>query len=157
DRLVADEFSRSFKDQFFEDFGWKHKQRQDVFKSAVRTSPRVAPDVSRSILRSALYGLTRFPQVAVAHLEQIARIRVENSDLRRWRDAIGEAVISNPHLSQDGITALLEAHVLPQTLQQDIKSDLRFGFARSKTPEEQAQKQLRVLINFLDQDQSLRE
>lgn len=157
DKLVAEEFSRSFKSQFYEDFGWKHKQRQNVFKSAVRTSPRVQPDLARLNIRSALYGLTRFPSVAASNLETLAALKISYPDLQRWRDAIGDAVVSNPNLEDDGIAAILEADVLPQTLTRDLCSDLRFGFVRMATPRDVALKQLEVLLQTLHHESVLEE
>jgi DNA primase len=152
DRFVADEFARSFTKLFFEDFGWKGKQRQDIFRSAVRTSPRVSPDLARLFIRSTLYGLTRFPQVAAAHADQLGDIPVAHPDLRRWRDAIGEAVMSQPHLQEDGVRAILDAELLPQTLQRDIRSDLRFGFTRKATPSDRAVRQLETMVMFLAEE-----
>ena len=157
DRFVADEFSRSFKDQFFEDFGWKAKQRDQIFKSTVRTSARVAPDLARLFVRSALYGLTRFPSVAVRHLEDVAAIRIAHPDLQRWRDAIGEAVVLQPNLSDDGIREILESTVLPEVLRRDIRYDLRFGFTLFRTPKDEAITQLTALITFLSHEQELAE
>lgn len=155
DRFVADEFARSFKDQFYEEFGWKGKQRDQILKSAVRTSPRIAPDLSRLFVRSALYGLTRFPSVATTHLEEIGAIRIVHPDLQRWRDAIGEAVILQPDLTDDGIREVLESKLLPEVLQRDIRYDLRFGFALFRTPREQAIRQLEALVTFLSHEQEL--
>ena len=145
DRFVADEFSRSFNDLFFEDFGWKAKQRGQIWKSTVQTSVRVAPDLYRLYVRSALYGLTRYPAVAAANLEEVAAIPIAHPALNRWRDAIGEAVLTRPDLTHDGIAEVLESKVLPETHIRDIRHDLRFGFARKDTAEEAAVKQLEAL------------
>ena len=157
DRFVAEEFSRSFKDLFYEDFGWKAKQSQTVFKSAVRTSRRVAPDLARLFVRSALYGLTRFPLVAATHLEELGRIEIAHPDLQRWRNAIGEAVLLNPHLSEDGIRQILDAKLLPEALRRDVRYDPRFAFTLQKTPTERAISQLQTLVSFLAQDRELKE
>jgi len=157
DRFVAEEFSRSFKELFYEDFGWKRKQAHEVFRSAVRTSPRIAPDLARLFVRSALYGLARFPSVAATHLEQVGTMQIAHPDLQRWRDAIGEAVVLNPDLSQDCMRQHLEARLLPEVLRRDIRYDLRFGFTRQKTATERAIRQLETLVTFLGQEQSLKD
>jgi DNA primase len=157
DRFVAEEFSRSFRNLFFEDFGWKPRQTQQIFKSTIRTSPRVSPDLARLYVRSALYGLTRFPSVAAAHLDEVGRIPIAHPDLQRWRDAVGEAVTIDPDLSEDGIRQLLDERLLPDTLRRDIRYDLRFGFTRRKTLEEHAVKQLEALLTFLGQEQALKD
>ena len=155
DRFVAEEFSRSFKDLFFGEFGWKGKQTQTVFKATVRTSPRVAPDLARLFVRSALYGLTRFPTVAATYLEEVGAIPIAHPDLQRWRDAIGEAVIVNPDLSEDGIRQILEVRLLPETLRQDIQCDLRFGFTLQRTSRKRAITQLETLVSFLGREKAL--
>jgi DNA primase len=157
DRFVADEFARSFKNLFFEEFGWKAKLRETIFKSSVRTSARVAPELSRLFVRSALYGLTRFPAVAAANVENVISIPISHPDLIRWRDAITDAVINRPTLNDDGIQEILEGTVLPQTLQRDIRYDLRFGFNRRDTPEDVATKQLETLVHFLGQEQTIKD
>jgi hypothetical protein len=113
--------------------------------------------MARLLVRSALYGLTRFPAVAAANLEEVAAIPIAHPDLSRWRDAIGEAVLINPDLVHDGIREILEVRVLPQTLQRDIRYDLRFGFTRQKAAEESAVKQLETLVLFLSHEPALKD
>jgi DNA primase len=155
DRFVAEEFARSFRDLFFDEFGWKKKQRDDIFRSAVRTSPRVAPDIARLIVRSALYGLTRFPAVAAAHLDQVTAIPLSHPDLRRWRDAIAEAVSLNADIESDGIEAILEADLRPETIRRDLGSDLRFAFTRRSAPADLAVRQLETMVAFLAEEASV--
>lgn len=157
DRFVAEEFGRSFNELFFEEFGWKRAQLQSVFRSTVRTSPRVAPDLARLYMRSALYGLTRFPMVAADNLEEVGALQLMHPDLQRWRDAIGEAVILNPDIAEDGVDELLQVRLLPETLQRDVRYDLRFGFTRRKAPVEEALLQLRTMLRFLAQERSIKD
>lgn len=93
--------------------------------------------------------------MAAAHTEQLGNIPVIHPDLRRWRDAIGEAVMIEPNLDEDGMRAILEADVLPQTLQRDIRSDLRFGFTLKRTANERAIAQLETLVTFLAEERAL--
>lgn len=155
DRLVADEFGRSFRSFFFEDFGWKKKQRQTIATSSIRTSARVAPQLARSFVRSALHGLTRFPSIAVEDLDGLAAIPIAHADLQRWRDAIGETLIQNPHLEDDGIEEILKTFVLPEILRFDVRTDLRFGFMRSDWERQRAVKQVRTLVRFLSQEREI--
>jgi len=157
DRIVAEEFARSLRAHFFEDFGWKQNQRQAIAGAIIRTSARNAPDLNRLYVRSALYGLTRFPMVAADHLEALSKINVVQSDLRRWRDAIGEAVTINPELDDDGVVEIIEANCLPETLQYEMRNDLRFSFTRPQTDRERAIKQLETLVTFLAQESDLDE
>ncbi|MEA3063391.1 MAG: primase [Sphingomonadales bacterium] len=157
DRLVADEFARSLRDLFFEEFGWKRKQSKTVFGAAVRTSPRVAPDLYPLYVRSTLYGLTRFPQVAAAHMEELGWIQVAHPELERWRDAIGEAIILDPHLGGDGLQQHLDRTFQPETLKSDVTRDLRFGFTRRSTLESRALAQLETMVRFLAQERMLKD
>lgn len=152
DRFMAEEFARSFRELFFEDFGWKKNQRHEIIRRAVRTSPRLAPETARLIVRSTLYGLTRFPSVAANHLDQVAAIPITHPDLRRWRDAIAEAVTIDPDIAEDGIQEILEADLRPETIQRDIRYDLRFGFTRTSTPAELAVRQLETMVIFLAEE-----
>jgi DNA primase len=157
DRFVAEEFSRSFKDSFYEDFGWKKKQADQLFRSSIQSSPRVSPDLARLYIRSALYGLSRFPSVAAAHLEEIGTMAIAHPQLQRWRDAIGEAVISQPGLTEDGMCQILDQRLVPEVLRFDIRQDLRFGFTQKKTPDEVAIRQLETLITFLAHERRLKD
>lgn len=152
DRFMAEEFARSFRELFFEEFGWKKNQRQEIIRRAVRTSPRVAPDLARLIVRSTLYGLTRFPSVAAAHLDLVTAIPIAHPDLRRWRDAIGEAVTLDPNIEVDGIEEILQVELRPETIQQDMRYDLRFGFNRKATPADLAVRQLKIMVSFLAEE-----
>lgn len=155
DRHVADEFARSFRSLFFEDFGWKRDQRRAIATTVLRTSARVAPNLARLYVRSALYGLTRFPAVAAMNLEALAAIPIAHADLRRWRDAIAEAVLIDPNLDEDGIAAILSAAVLPETMAYSIRSDLRFGFTVKRADVNAAQRQLITLVTFLAEEHAI--
>lgn len=157
DRFVAEEFTRSLRELFFDDFGWKARQRKDIRIASIRTSGRVRPDLARDYVRSMLHGLTRFPAVAQANLEAIATIPMTQPDFCRWRDAISEAVILKPDLEEDGIRTIIAADLLPEVLQFDIRHDLRFGFMRRMTDPGQAVKQLETLVTFLSQGREIDE
>lgn len=157
DRFVGEEFARSFAGLFFEDFGWKAKQRRLILGPVIRTAPRRAPDLARLYVRSALYGLTRFPAVAAANLDEVGALPVVHPELCRWRDGITEAILLQPDLDSDGIKALLEVNLLPQTVTFDVTSDLRFGFTRRDTPPETAMRQLESLVGFLARERALKD
>jgi hypothetical protein len=95
--------------------------------------------------------------VAADNLEEVGALELKHPDLQRWRDAIGEAVILNPDIAEDGVDELLQVRLLPETLQRDVRYDLRFGFTRRKTPVEEALLQLRTMLRFLAQERSIRD
>jgi DNA primase len=157
DRLMKQEFIRSFNDLFFEDFGWKKKYRQAITSAVVNTSERVDAKVYRLYVRSALFGLTRFPRVAAANIEALLAIPLTVPHLQRWRDSIAEAVLERPDLDDDGVKAILDARLLPETLLFDINSDLRFGFTRRSTEPSVAARQLEALVTFLAEERGIKE
>ena len=155
DRFVADEYARSFRALFFEDFGWKKPDRDELLKRVVRTSPRHAPDLTRSYIRSALFGLTRFPSVLAANMDAVDAIPIAHPDLRRWRDVLVRAVIADPHLDDDGIEAILLADVQPEVRRVDLTTELRFGFNRGAADRDAATTQLEALIALLGEEHEL--
>ncbi len=46
--MPAEEYRRSFSNLFFEDFGWKKRERTDVRQSVLRTAPSSMPVLSKS-------------------------------------------------------------------------------------------------------------
>jgi DNA primase len=155
DRFVSDEFARSLRSLFYEDFGWGRDKRKGFVGPVLRTSPRANPDLGRLYVRSALYGLTRYPAVAAEHVETLAAIQIDHKDLRTWRNTIIEAVTEKPDLTPDGIQEALEVNLLPELLTFDVCRDLRFGFTRKATDPERAMKQLDTLVTFLAQEQDV--
>jgi len=155
DRLVADEFGRSFRRMFNDEFAWKPEHRRAILGAAIRTSPRIAPDLARSPLRSALHGLTRFPQLVGENLHMLGAMRIDHPDLARWREALVEAALTSPDLDEDGLAAILQINLLPETLQWDVQSDLRFGFLRGSEAPERSTTQLRALVRHLGEEQGL--
>jgi DNA primase len=155
DRFVADEFGRSFRALFNDQFGWKKEHRKAILSAAIRTSPRIAPDLTGSILRSALHGLTRYPGLVAEHLEEIAALQIDNVQMARWREALVDFTLSERDLDGDGLATMLGTILLPEMLQLDIKSDLRFGFAKQSEAPEKAIAQLRTLVRHLGEEQGL--
>ena len=155
DRLVGDEFARSFRSLFNDEFGWKKEHRKAILSAAIRTSPRVAPDLAASIVRSTLHGLTRFPELISEHLGEIAGLKIDNGPMARWREALMDFALSERDLDGDGLATMLGTVLLPEMLQWDIQSDLRFGFMRQSNLAERSMSQLRALIRHLGDEQGL--
>jgi hypothetical protein len=153
--LVGDEFGRSFRSLFNDEFGWKKEHRKAILSAAIRTSPRVAPDLAASIVRSTLHGLTRFPELISEHLGEIAGLKIDNGPMARWREALMDFALSERDLDGDGLATMLGTVLLPEMLQWDIQSDLRFGFMRQSNLAERSMSQLRALIRHLGDEQGL--
>ncbi len=132
DRLMAEEYRRSFTGLFFEDFGWKKRERGSLKEAALATGPHGRRELSRLYIRSALYGLTRFPRVMVHNVEIVGRLRIDNEELRRWREILMNAAITQPDLDDDGIAAILATEHLSAVVRSDLRYDLRYPFSRPR-------------------------
>jgi hypothetical protein len=141
---------------FFEAHGWKREDRRAVAQAVVRTGPRGEPTLARSVLRSLLYGLTRFPGVAADRIEAIAGLAVAQPDLGRWRDVlVNHAVTHGP--DEDGIAAILDSETLRETTVRDLRFDLRFPFCDERVDRAFATERLIALLELLNEERNLDE
>ena len=157
DKLVAEEYRRTFTSLFFDDFGWKRQDRKDVGSSIIKTGPRGHRALTGLYVRSALYGLTRFPAVIAPRMEQISDLRLDHPDLLRWRDALLNAAITRPSLDTDGVGAILETAALTDVQRLDMQYDLRFPFTFGGGDTAFAVERLVALIEMLNEEHELDE
>ena len=148
DRLVAEEYRRSFTALFFEDFGWKKTERRTIASAILKTLPTPGKlDVARAELRSLLYGLSRFPAIITDRIEQIASLSIADNELDRWRNSLIEAAWRHPALDSDVIAAILEVAQLPEAMRNDIQKDLRFPFSQRTAEPLRAREQIEGMID----------
>ena len=150
--LARSEYKRTFNDRFFEDFGWKRQERRTIGTAVVESSIRKNPNLYSSYLRSAFYGLSRFPAVLRIAIEPVSFLKVENQKLLPWRETLVEAVIQRPDLDDDALIAILESSKLKPQTRIDIQTDLRFPW---DTQPATAVRILGGLIEFLFDEQEL--
>ncbi len=150
--LVRSEYRRSFNDRFFEDFGWKRDERRTIGTSIVRTGRHSRDGLYNSYLRSAFYGLSRFPAVLRLLIEPVTQLRITSEKMLPWREAIVDAVIDRPHLDDDALIAILESSKLKPKTRFDIQTDLRFPWDAQPAT---AIRTLGGLIEFLFEEQEL--
>ena len=155
DRLVAEEYRRSFTGLFFEDFGWKKRDRGQVEQAVLRTGPHGRRALSGLYIRSLLYGLTRFPRVTVERIEAIGSLRVDHDEFRRWRDVLMHVAVTRPDLDTDGIDAILATEALTETARFDVKFDLRFPFTRPGADAAFAVERLIAMIEMISEERDL--
>ena len=155
DKLVVTEYRRSFTSLFFEDFGWKGKDRRTVSRCSLRTSPRERRELSTLYIRSLLYGLSRFPFVTSSNAEAVAELHIDHDIFRRWRDTLVNVAVTQPTLEDDAITAILEAEALPDAKRFDLQYDLRFPHMRSGLAPAIAADRLVALIDMLRQEREI--
>jgi DNA primase len=152
DRLLQDEYRRSFNSLFFEDFGWKRRDRESVGDGIARTGPRENFQIYQSIARSALFGCFRFPQVLLSSLEAIGNIDLNDDGLKRWRETIINRIMDRPFLNDDGVVAILTADDIPPPRKFDITRDLRFSL---NVAPDVGTARLRRIIHFLIENEAL--
>ena len=155
DRLVAEEYRRSFNDLFFEQFGWKKSDRQKILDAIVRTGVHGKDDLTELMLRSLLFGLSSRPAIVARRMEDIGAIPVAHPELRRWREALIGAVMASPDLEGGCIDAILAASELPELIRQDLRHDLRFPHQRIGIDEETASRSLDALLDMLCEEWQL--
>jgi DNA primase len=156
DRLVQEEFRRNFTGLFFEDFGWKKAERRTIASAALRTAePRERLDLRHAFIRSALYGLSRFPGLIGPQIERITAIAIDEPDLARWRDALVKGAIDHPALDSDVIAAILEAALLPEALKTNIQRDLNFPFLLDGADEARSAEQVSGMIDLIASEHAL--
>ncbi len=155
DRLMAEEYRRSFTGLFFEDHGWKKRERGRLEESIVSTGPSGRRELSGLFIRSVLYGLTRFPKVTVERIEAVGRLRIDHDEFRRWRDVLMHVAVTRPDLDQDGIDAILATEALTDTARFDVKFDLRFPFTNGRADAAFAVERLVAMIEMISEERDL--
>ena len=128
-RIVSEEYRRSFVGYFFEDFGWKGKYRDRIAQSVVATGPSERIELLRTYRRSVMYGVSRYPQAARSHLELLAHLDVPEDEMKRWQDTLVEATIKRPGLDEDAIAEILDAEQPDPARRFDLQVDLRLDFS----------------------------
>ncbi|HEX8420666.1 MAG TPA: DNA primase [Sphingomonas sp.] len=151
-RLVQTEYKRALNDLFYEDFGWKRGERRVIGEAVVRTGPHAPHNLLGSYLRSALYGLARYPAVLALMIEPISYIKIEDQRLLPWRETMVEAVIQRPGLDDDALEAILVASKLKPQTRRDIQTDLIFPWDVDPAL---AVRTLGGLVEFIHEEQEL--
>jgi DNA primase len=154
-RSLQEQYRKAFRDQFYDDFGWKKGERKAIGSSIVKTSLRVNPRLTALFVRSTLYGLSRYPLVIGLNLDDISKIDMDHSDLLRWRETLVEAVLMRPNLDSDAVQQILETSRLSPRQRLDIQYDVRFPFSRRSIDPGQAMARLTSLVRFLVEEQDL--
>ncbi|TMJ19196.1 MAG: DNA primase [Alphaproteobacteria bacterium] len=156
-KVLQDEYRRALNGLFWDEFGWKGKERKVIASSILKTGPRGNRYLMNLFVRSALYGLSCFPQVVVAHTEAVGAIQMDHYDLQTWRETLVEAAIRKPSLDADGIQNALDTIKISPTQRLDMQYDLRFPHMRALVRPEDAMRRLTGLLEFLNEERSLDE
>ena len=146
DALVKKEYGKEFNNLFFEDFGWKKIERGVIGKAILHTSLTAKPHVFRSYVRSALYGLFRFPKVIPASIDMLTQLQLKDDDLRRWLDEVYSYGLRTEQLDYDGVQTIFETRAVGSKTASALKADLRFQWDLDVAV---AVRRLEGLIDFL--------
>jgi DNA primase len=162
DPFVASEYSKAFKDRFFDRFGFKAGQRgfsktqiQGIRSSIAASRPQHRVSVNETIIRAILLGVSRYTDVLFSEIEGLLMIRIENPYLDRWRTYLVEAAYHHPELDEDAIDTILSDKDVAPIEKRDIRRDLAFSFFRKD--DARAQSDLREVINVTVSEQQIRE
>ena len=151
---ISREYRRSFASFFYDEFGWRKSERDEIRRAVLKTGPRGDRMLSPLFVRSMLYGLSRFPAVIGAASEAIAAIPMEDRDFSRWREVLLNAAFQRPSLDSDAIRAILESSDLPAAMRHDLRYDLRFPWDVDTS---HASERLKALIGMLGEESALRD
>ena len=155
---LKEQFHKEFRDRFYEDFGWKKSERRVIGSSIVKTGPRVNPKLTTLFVRSALYGLSRYPLVIAHNLEEVGKIHMDHTDLLRWRETLVEAIYVRPSIDADAVQQILETARLSSRQRIDMTYDLRFPFSRRGIVDPaEAMARLTHLVRMLVEERDLDE
>lgn len=150
DKLMAEEYRRTFMAHFFEDFGWKKNERREIASAFLRTGARIST-ASQLVkcTRMMLWGFSKWPALIAGRLEELAGLRIDDKDLDRWRQVIVEAIIDRRALDDDAMASILEAAPLPEVLAFRLQSDLLFPFVKAEVGSKRASDQIVGLLDTL--------
>ncbi|MCA1749444.1 MAG: hypothetical protein LC634_07910 [Sphingomonadales bacterium] len=123
---IAREYKRSFASFFYDEFGWRKSERDEIRRAILKTGPRGDRQLTPLFVRSMLYGLSRFPAVIRATSEEVAGIDMQAGDFARWREVLLNAAFARPSLDSDAVRAILESADLSAAMRRDLRYDLRF-------------------------------
>lgn len=149
---IAREYKRSFAAFFYDEFGWRKSERDEIRRAILKTGPRGDRHLTPLFVRSMLYGLSRFPAVIRATSEQVAGIDMDAAQFARWREVLLNAAFARPNLDSDAVRAILESADLSAAMRRDLRYDLRFPW---DVDSRFAGKRLEGVIRLLGEEDAL--
>jgi DNA primase len=152
DPLVRRQYEESFRDLFFETFGWRKRQVQDarsaIAESRTHAGKRRMPDSEYALMRAVLLGLSRYPEVLREEWDDATALEFSHPKLKRWFEILTSAVLERPFLDEDLVEAILSSSDIAPIEKRDLARDLGFSFFRRRDPD-RAKQELREVIATL--------
>ncbi len=158
DRSVSLEYRSTFRDLFFETFGFGKRKAERIAEAmalARRSRGTRLPELEDAFERAVLLGLMRYGDVLQEETETVCQLHFENIYHRQWRDCLVEAAVSGSPLDEDIINTILENELMPAPQQRSYVKDLAFSFFHQG--HDRARGELKQVISFMIEDAETRD
>lgn len=156
DPLVKGEYRRTFRDRFWEQFGWRKKEVADFRRYGETIFSKVRPNTDYLVKRALLLGLGRYTNILYSQLDRVTAINFVDEELLGWRNLLVEAAYENRALDSDMVDTILEQSNLKPIEKANFTKDLGFSFVfRRYGTEERAQLDLIHVIQTVVAFQNL--
>jgi DNA primase len=153
DPLVRRQYEETFRDLFFETFGWRKRQVQDARSAIAESRPeagkRRMPDSEYVLMRGVLLGLSRYPEVLREEWDDATALEFSHPKLKRWFEILTNAVLERPFLDEDLVEAILASSDIAPIEKRDLSRDLGFSFYRRGDPERAKQDLKEVIVTLV--------
>ena len=154
DRNLSEEYSRDFRSRFFDNFGFKKQQIDQLRKLISQTRDISKKGGLNLIHRAVLLGLSRFPDIASANMELVSRIEFQEASFEKWKNVLLDAVVSLPGLDEDTLGTILERSDAGPIEKRNIQKDLAFSFFRRMADKDVARRDLvRVMTTLVAENE----
>jgi DNA primase len=158
DKIVGQEYRRSFNDLFFEEFGFKRAERRTLGSAFLHTEPgRARLSLRDNFARSALYGLSNTPDALRSCADLLSHLHVENGWLQKARNTLVRVAYGDSPLDEGAIASILVADGLAEIQRFNLCTDLRFPFTRVEVDDGERREALEGLVVVLNEERELDE
>jgi DNA primase len=162
DPIVASEYSKAFKDRFFEKFGFKAARRRldsqqisQIRHDIASSRPRHRPSLNDTIIRAILLGVSRYTDVLFSEMDALQMMEIEDDYLSRWRTHLVEFAYALPELDENAIDTILADTDVAPIEKRNLQRDLAFSFFWED--HDRAQRDLREVISVTVAEQQLKQ
>lgn len=147
DPFVRDEYKRTFREIFWETFGWRKREIQQV-SSEIAASRKARKDPKVLLNRAVLLGLSRYPAVLRDEMELALSLELSDDHQRRWLGILVEKVFEEPNIEFDLLAQILESGALAEIERRDLAKDLGFSFYYARDAERGRKELIEVLATL---------
>jgi DNA primase len=153
DSFVREQYQSTFRDWFWEQFGWRKKDVSAANEEIV-ASRNDREGWEYLVMRAVLLGLSRYPDVLLDNLEIASLLDIPDPHLKQWFGILSGAVLERPDLDEDLVETILESSQIEPIDKRDLSRDLAFSFFR-RTDAERGRRELREVIATLVTEQEI--